>query len=262
MADGCFTAAPSCIIFKSSSPFISPVNHHPLALRAWQELYPDKEPKHELQLRFSGRFKGYNAHIQRRNGTLLRPGSILFSLARPFEEVSDEIRLGVMQHLLNKLLKTAVDTLEIRLYNGFIKRLGDYVETQRVDPYLKRRFDQVNHDYFDGYMLTPNLVWGTESLRKLGHYEYATDTISLSTALRADEELLDYVLYHEMLHKKLKFSERAGGFTRSHTKRFREEERQFRMSDGSDPEKRLAAFLRQRKRRRSSGAIFRISDWF
>lgn len=214
------------------------MEHHPLALRAWRELY-NKEPSKTLLLRYHGRFTGYNGRVNSTSAT------ITFSLSRNFEEASDEIQLGVMQHLLNRLNRTKIDTLEIQLYNAFIKKLTDYATTTTIDPYLQARFDVVNKEYFDGFMMTPNLVWGTYSLTKLGHYAYATDTISLSTALKEDEMLLDYVLYHEMLHKKHKFSERAGGFTRSHTKQFRADEKAFKVKDA---EKRLNAFLRQKRR--------------
>jgi hypothetical protein len=210
---------------------------HPLAERAWRELY-GTEPSKELVVRYSGKFSGYNGRITG------YPRSIVFSLSHRFEEASDEIQIGVMQHLLNRLNRTRIDTLEIQLYNSFIKKLTDYVETTTVDPYLKERFDAVNKEYFDGFMMTPNLVWGTYSLTKLGHYSFATDTISVSTALKEDEMLLDYVLYHEMLHKKHKFSERAGGFTRSHTKTFRSDEKRFKAKDA---EKRLNAFLRRKR---------------
>ena len=42
------------------------------------------------------------------------------------------------------------------------------------------------------------------------------------------------------------------------TKAFRDEEKKYRLADGSEPEKRLETFLRKR---RKQGA-FRISDWF
>ncbi len=232
------------------------MKHHPLAERAFRQLYPGRPLRKRLLLRYSSRFNDFNANVADRPGRLGAPGTITFSLSRKFEEVGEEIRIGVLQHLLNRLYKTVVDTEEIRLYNAFIKKLADYVETKRVDPFLKERFDLLNQRFFDGYMLTPNLVWGGETLRKLGHYEYATDTISVSTIFRDADgavrgvalELLDYVLYHEMLHKKHKFSERAGGFTRSHTRAFRDEERKYRMADGTDPEKALSAYLRRRKR--------------
>lgn len=226
-----------------SDPMVSgPIESDPLAERAYRELYPGKALRKLLVVRYSGRFKPFNASV------LERPGLITFSLSAAFREVSDEVKVGVMQHLLNRLRRTRIDTVEIRLYNAFLKKLADYVETDRIDPFLKERFDHLNNEYFDGYLLTPNLVWGSHSLRKLGSYEYATDTITISKVLREVPELLDYVLYHEMLHKKHKFSESAGGFARSHTRAFREEERRFRLSNGGDPEKALTAFLRRKRR--------------
>ena len=50
---------------------------------------------------------------------------------------------------------------------------------------------------------------GSESLSKLGSYEYGSDTITISTIFKdANQQLLDYVMYHEMLHKKFKFQNR------------------------------------------------------
>jgi len=212
-----------------------------LAERAWRELY-GSEPDRDLAIAYSAKFKGYNARI---TATRTR---IVFSLSRKFDETGDEIRLGVMQHLLNKLRKTKIDTLEIQLYLKFLKNMTAYAETTRSDPLLNERFDKINAEYFDGFMMTPNLAWGQRSLRKLGHYEYGTDTIILSTVLQEDLEMLDYVLYHEMLHKKHKFTARAGGFTRSHTKQFRTDEKKFVLADGTDPEKRLNALLRRERR--------------
>lgn len=218
------------------------MENDPLVERAFKELYPKKRLRKVLKLRYSGRFRGYNAHVEN------KPFTIAFSLSKRFLEVDDEMKIGVIQHLLNKLYKTHITTMEIELYNKFLKHLTDYAETTSVDPILKERFEIINKKYFNGFMLTPNLVWGTRSLTKLGHYEFATDTISLSTVLKEDEELLDYVLYHEMLHKKHKFSERPGGYTRSHTKIFREEEKRFKLADKTNPERRLEEFLRKMRR--------------
>ena len=45
-------------------------------------------------------------------------------------------------------------------------------------------------------MQTPNLVWGKNSFRKLGSYEYGSDTITISKIfLESDKSLLDYVMY-------------------------------------------------------------------
>ena len=73
----------------------------------------------------------------------------------------------------------------------------------------------------------PNLAWGQFSTRKLGCYEYGSDTITISQIFRyADPILLDYVMYHEMLQKKYKFDSKNGRHNH-HTKHFREMEAAF-----------------------------------
>ncbi|MEK6876580.1 MAG: hypothetical protein AABX63_04155, partial [Nanoarchaeota archaeon] len=74
----------------------------------------------------------------------------------------------------------------------------------------------------------PNLVWHN-SVRRLGSYEYGSDTISISRVLLEDSNLMDYVMYHEMLHKKFKFNS-SNGRTCHHTKEFKEMERKFENS--------------------------------
>jgi hypothetical protein len=75
-------------------------------------------------------------------------------------------------------------------------------------------------------MEIPNLEWGSNSKRKLGSYDYHTDTISISTIfLDSEQELLDYLIYHEMLHKKLKFNSKNNR-SYHHTKKFKAKEKE------------------------------------
>lgn len=209
-----------------------------LATQAFQQLYPGKRLSRQFSIRYSGRFKGLNANVQ------MSSEEVTFSLSRAYQEVSEEIRIGVMQHLLNKLHKTKVQTLEIELYNKYVQKLSDHAPVTDVDPFLEKHFEQLNDQYFNGFMTLPNLKWGSYSLRKLGHYEFDSDTIVLSTALKEDLDLLDFVLYHEMLHKKHKFT-CSGSQTRSHTAAFRKDERKFHIKD---IEQKLERFVHSRKR--------------
>ena len=70
--------------------------------------------------------------------------------------------------------------------------------------------NRVNEKYFYGMILVPNLKWGNKSLSQLGTYDYGTDTITVSRILEKESILLDYVMYHEILHKKIKFKEKNG----------------------------------------------------
>ena len=118
------------------------------------------------------------------------------------------------------------NTRSMDLYDIFMKKLHLVAPKIDSDPVLLSSFDRVNAAYFDGLLDLTNLRWGSDSYRKLGSYAYASDTITLSRLLEEDYELLDYVMYHEMLHKKHKFVRNK---TRSHhhTAAFRKDERKF-----------------------------------
>ena len=88
-----------------------------------------------------------------------------------------------------------------------------------------------------------NLCWGQNSFSKLGSYEYGSNTITLSKALEEDSELLDYVMYHEMLHKKHKFHSKNGR-SYHHTRKIRQDEKEF---ENPDLEEKLKKFLRKKK---------------
>ncbi|HOX04732.1 MAG TPA: hypothetical protein P5555_19970 [Candidatus Paceibacterota bacterium] len=102
--------------------------------------------------------------------------------------------------------------------------------TQGCAHNLEASFARVNAGYFGGSMPRPRLVWNrTLTGRKFGHYQRSTDTVMLSVSLDAPAVpawVVDYVLYHELLHKKHGFSV-LNGRRFSHTQAFRSEERLF-----------------------------------
>jgi predicted metal-dependent hydrolase len=109
---------------------------------------------------------------------------------------------------------------------------------------LEESFDKINEKYFFGLIEKPNLTWHN-SIRRLGSYEYGTDTISVSRVLSTDKILLDYVMYHEVLHKKYKFHNRNGR-TFHHTHEFRQMEKSFENSE--EMEERIKGLMRQKRR--------------
>lgn len=96
---------------------------------------------------------------------------------------------------------------------------------------LGASFDRVNRGYFGGAMPRPRLAWNaTITHRKLGHYAFASDSVMISITLddrRVPDYVLDFVMYHELLHKHFGRVTK-GGRVRSHTPAFRKAERQFR----------------------------------
>jgi len=210
-----------------------------LAKEAYAGLYPGKIPEHEFRIRYSGRFNDFNANVY------YTRKSMEFRLSRKWKPVSSEIKIGLMQSLMLKVLKDSRSTVNIDLYNIFLKKVHIASTRTEAEPELARSFIRVNDAYFDGMIEMPNLVFGRSSKTKLGSYEYGSDTITISTVLRGSPELLDYVMYHEMLHKKFKFTTKKGR-SYHHTREFRQAERRFK--DHELMEKRLGSFLRSRKR--------------
>ena len=120
-------------------------------------------------------------------------------------------------------------------------------------------FADLNARYFDGLLERPQLSWSMRRTRRvLGHHDHVHGTITISRTLdsrRIPRFLLDYVLYHEMLHVKHP-PKVEGRRTVYHSARFRADERLFdRYDEALDWLDKIAAPVRRRKsgsRRRRS----------
>ncbi len=99
---------------------------------------------------------------------------------------------------------------------------------------LNAVFDRVNAAYFHGEMPRPRLSWGrTRTHRKLAHYDEPADHVMVSLTLddsKVPGYALDFVMYHELLHKSLG-TRVVKGRRHAHTRAFREAERAFRQYD-------------------------------
>ncbi|MBR9677422.1 hypothetical protein GOV04_04735 [Candidatus Woesearchaeota archaeon] len=206
---------------------------------AFKQLYPNKIFHYDAHIVYSGQFKDYGANITLYNKQLT------IKLSKSWYGVQEDIVIGCIQELLQKLFKTKHKTLEIDLYNNFIRSLHLVVKKDKVDPTLERSFNRINEKYFFDLQDRPNLVFGSESLTLLGYYEYKTDTVTISKVLIDDLELVDFVMYHELLHKKLKYYT-SGSKTFHHTKEFKAKEREF--ENFELVENRLKEFLKNKKR--------------
>ncbi|MBI3035606.1 SprT-like domain-containing protein [Candidatus Woesearchaeota archaeon] len=176
-----------------------------LIIEAFQQLYPEKELKYSVSLKYSRKFKPYNANVK------LYGNSLTFNLSKEWKKISKEIQIGLVQELLVKILKDKKKTMNMELYSAFLKNIHIAVPKTKTDKILEASFNRVNEAYFNGMLDKPNLEWGNSSTSKLGSYEYGSDTITISTIFKNEkQELLDYVMHHEMLHKKFKFQNQNG----------------------------------------------------
>lgn len=210
-----------------------------LIQESFKRLYPNKNLEYKVELKFSGRFKPYNANVQYNKLTK----HLKFNLSKKWRKTNKEIVIGLIQNLLIKIFKDKKTTLNIDLYNNFIKNLHISIPKKQADPLLLESFNRVNNEYFYDLIEQPNLDWGKKSIAKLGSYEYQTDKITISSIFKkASQHLLDYVIYHELLHKKHKFQNR-GTRNYHHTATFKKAEKKFR--NASEIEKELKRFCKR-----------------
>ena len=196
-----------------------------LIKEALQQLCPDKELKYSFSLKYSRKFKPYNANVK------LRYNNLTFNLSKEWRKISKEIQIGLIQELLAKILKDKKRTINMELYNLFIKNVHLAVQKTKTDEILEASFNRVNETYLNGMLDKPNLQWGSNSTSKLGSYEYGSDTITISTIFKNEkQELLDYIMYHEILHKKFKFQSRNSR-NLHHSIEFRKMEAKFENRD-------------------------------
>ena len=95
---------------------------------------------------------------------------------------------------------------------------------------LETLFEDLNLRYFYGLMARPVLSWSRRPSRSiLGHFDPSHNAIIISRLLDSvsiPKVVLDYVVFHEMLHLRYPV-EHKGARRRVHTKAFREAEKAF-----------------------------------
>lgn len=212
-----------------------------LVERAFAGILPGRKLDYACTLKYSGHLKGYNANI--RLNKLSK--TIEVKLGKNWRFVDDEIKIGLLQELLLRLFRHKARTLNTDLYNNFMRSLPSFAPKTESHPVLEQSFSRVNEKYFLGILDRPNLKIGAGT-RTLGCYDFSTDTITISSVLLPRPDLLDYVMYHELLHKKQKFHSRNGRHF-YHSKAFRQCEKAFENSE--EIEKELNALCRKHRRR-------------
>ena len=193
--------------------------------QAFQELF-NKEIQYKTILKYNKKLGDFNANIKLQNNI------VQVNMNYKWQEIDQEIQKGLIQTLLVKMFAKRFKypakntTFNIELYHNFTKRIHLMTPKTKTHPILEASFHRVNQNHFHNLMDQPNLVWGTDSRRKLACYNFHNDTITVSTLFQNTPEILDYLIYHELLHKKQKFHYKSGR-TYFHTKKFRQAESLF-----------------------------------
>jgi hypothetical protein len=161
------------------------------------------------------------------------------NISESFIHSSNQVLTAVLQTALHKKKTTASEIIrkfslseecsDVLLELDLIAQIA--TETAQGNTYnLDHLFSSINHQYFAGTMNKPRLMWSSIlSHRKLGHYERTRDRIVISKILdheRIPQYLIEFILYHELLHKHHGI-QWLNGKCMVHTPEFKRSERKF-----------------------------------
>ena len=219
--------------------------------RVFRELKP-RTVLPAIEVRFC-RFANANSMIQ------LKQGRILARITDILETAPAPVLEALAWVLLSKLYRHPVPADELLRYKRYIQRkdLRERIQSVRLERGRKlispargniydldTLFDQLNFRYFFGLMPKPAIGWSLRVSRGiLGHYDPSHHTIVLSKRLDqtdVSQLLVEYVLFHEMLHIKYPTEHRSGRRC-VHTPEFKAAEKQFeKYKEAKDALKRLS----------------------
>jgi hypothetical protein len=183
------------------------------------------------------------AHI---NHTIrLRQGRVLVRLSDLLQTAPEPVMEALAQILLRKLYRRPIPEVYNARYRRFIGQRAITAKAQLIRQIRGRKpeavargrhfdlgalFDDLNQRFFQGWMARPNLGWAASAARRnLGHYDPAHNAILISRVFDSPSMprfVLEYVLYHEMLHLRHPITQR-GSRRCVHGAEFRREERRF-----------------------------------
>jgi len=210
-------------------------------LEIFQETYRALRPASsipELKIEFFA-FANVNNTIRLRNGRLL------VRLSDLLEGAPDAVLRAIAHILLAKIYRLPIDRGQAARYRKYVASHEIVRKTHLVRQMRGRKrllsarghfydleaiFEELNTRFFHGLMARPRLSWSpTKTRRILGHYDPAHNAIIISRIFdhpAMPRYVLEYVLYHEMLH--LKHPVRMRGSRRCvHSAEFQEEEKRF-----------------------------------
>jgi predicted metal-dependent hydrolase len=210
-------------------------------LEIFQETYRELRPSTpipELKVEFFA-FANVNNTIRLRNGRLL------VRLSDLLEGAPEAVLRAIAHILLAKMYRRPIDRGQAARYRKYVAshdivRQAHLVRQMRGRKRLRSArghfydldaiFEDLNVRFFHGLLGRPRMSWSqTKTRRILGHYDPAHNAIIISRIFdhfAVPRYVLEYIVYHEMLH--LKHPVRLRGTRRCvHSAEFQAEEKLF-----------------------------------
>jgi predicted metal-dependent hydrolase len=203
----------------------------------YRELRP-RAPVPETKIEFYA-FANINNTIR------LREGKLYLRLSDLLAGAPDPILKAITHILLAKMYRRPIEREHATRYrrhisSSAISRQAHLVQQlrgrKRIESaqghtyHLETIFEDLNSRFFHGLMARPQMTWSRDHARnRLGHYDPAHNAIVVSRVFdhpRVPRCVVEYIVYHEMLH--LKHPVRLRGSRRCvHSMEFQEEEKLF-----------------------------------
>ncbi len=218
-------------------PLASPVDLNEVFRRVYVRLRI-KSPIASIDARFYP-FAGLRSTVTVRNGALRARVSDLL------EEASPIVLEGLAEILISRMFRRRPSREARECYLAYTFRPGmrARIDSARAERGTKRllpprgrqhNLEEIFHDlnkrFFEGGLAARQLGWSHQyASRVLGHYDSGHGAIMISRKLDSasvPRYLVEYVVYHEMLHIKFPV-ERRGQRRVVHSREFREAEKKF-----------------------------------
>jgi predicted metal-dependent hydrolase len=203
----------------------------------YRELRPGSPPP-EFKIDFFA-FANVNNTIR------LREGRLLVRLSDLLEGAPEAVLRAIAHILLAKMYRRPIDRGQAARYRKYVASHEIVRKTHLVRQMRGRKqlrsprghfydldaiFEELNTRFFHRLMARPRMSWSqTKTRRILGHYDPAHNAIIISRLFDhpgVPAYVLEYIVYHEMLH--LKHPVRLRGSRRCvHSAEFQEEEKLF-----------------------------------
>lgn len=229
---------------------------------AFRRLKPNAAPP-EIEVSFYP-YVGINHTIR------IRDGKVFVRIAELLKDAPLEIQKSLATILVSKILRRRVPRADSENYQAFVKtetvqaqafenrrRHGrKIVTTAKGEVYdLEEIFERLNRIYFQNSLPKPVLTWSAQkTFHRLGHHDSTHATLVISKSLddkKVPAHVVEYVVYHEMLHIKHPTIHRNGR-RYNHTPAFRRDEEKFAQFEKADAwiEQNARALKRKVKKQR------------
>ncbi len=179
------------------------------------------------------------------NTVRLRDGKLYFRISDLLEAAPDSVLHAIAHILIAKIYRKEIDAQHAARYRKYVgsRAISEKAHLVRQirgrklleDPVgnvydLNEIFEELNQRFFFGLLARPLMSWSQSHARNmLGHFDPAHNAIIISRVfdhVRVPRFVVEYIVYHEMLH--LKHPVKLRGSRRCvHPKQFQEEEKLF-----------------------------------